>query len=64
VRVLVKVQLPVEKANEAVKAGTLAKTIQAMMQQHEPEAAYFLPRNGKRTAIFGLDMEAPRRCPR
>ena len=40
-RFLMKVSLPVEKANAAAKDGSLAKTIQSIVTELNPEAAYF-----------------------
>lgn len=56
-RMLLKVQMPVEKGNAAVKSGALQRTIQSTVATLEPEAAYFYPEDGKRTAIFIFEME-------
>ncbi|HZJ51945.1 MAG TPA: hypothetical protein VFF07_14160 [Actinomycetota bacterium] len=62
-RVLVKMQMPVEAGNAAVKDGSLPRTIEALMKEHNPEAAYFFPENGKRTALFVFDLADPSRVP-
>ena len=57
-RVLMKVSLPVESANTAVKKGTLSSTIQRLLEEQKPEAAYFLAEdNGERTGYFFLNMK-------
>jgi hypothetical protein len=63
VRVLLKVELPVEAGNAAIDDGSLPRTIEAFMKEHNPEAAYFFPENGKRTSLFVLDMESPAKIP-
>ena len=57
-RMLMKVSFPVEAANAAVKKGTLGSTIQRLIDEQKPEAAYFLAEdNGERTGYFVLDMK-------
>ena len=55
-RMLLKVSMPVAQSNEAAKSGALQRTIQATMAALKPEAAYFYPEDGKRTAIMIFDM--------
>ena len=57
-RMLLKISIPVEKGNEALKSGVLQQTIQSTMEALKPEAAYFYPEDGKRTALMVFDMEA------
>ena len=45
-RVMLKFTLPVEKGNEAFKDGELAKTLESIMTDLKPEAAYFGPLDG------------------
>ena len=56
-RVLLKVTVPVEAGNKGIKDGVLPKTIMSFVEQHKPEAAYFLPEGGKRTALFVFDLK-------
>jgi len=56
-RVLLKAQMDTEKANEAIRNGTLGKLIQESMEQIKPEAAYFTTDNGQRTAYVVFDMQ-------
>ena len=62
-RVLLKVEFPVEAGNAAIKAGTLPKTIQAILDEQKPEAAYFLDSNGKRAGLLILDLKDPSQIP-
>jgi hypothetical protein len=60
---LLKVSMPVEKANEAIKSGALQQTFQAAAEALKPEAAYFYPEDGKRTALYVFDMEGSWQLP-
>ena len=62
-RFLVKVNIPVEAGNKAVKDGTLAKTIQRILQEQKPEAAYFVAENGQRCGYLILNMESASKIP-
>lgn len=55
-RVMLKVSIPVERGNIAVKDGTLKKIIGESLERLKPEAAYFLPEDGRRTAIMVFDL--------
>jgi len=56
-RMMLKVTIPVEAGNTAIKNGVLPKTMQTVMQTLKPESAYFLSENGLRTALFVFDMD-------
>ena len=51
-RFIVTASWPVASGNAAARAGTLAKTVQAILEDIKPEACYFAAVNGKRTAIM------------
>jgi hypothetical protein len=55
-RVLLKISMPVVQGNEAARSGLLQKTIQSALEKLKPEAAYFYPEDGKRTALMVFDM--------
>jgi hypothetical protein len=57
-RMLMKVSIPVEAGNRAAVDGSLPKTIQAILEEQKPEAAYFLGDNGKRTGYIFLDLKS------
>jgi hypothetical protein len=46
-RVMMTVSIPVEAGNKALEDGSLPKTMMAFVEQMKPEAAYFMPENGK-----------------
>jgi hypothetical protein len=56
-RMMLKVTIPVEAGNTAIKDGTLPRTLQSTAERLKPEAAYFLAEDGKRTALFFFDMQ-------
>ncbi|MFF8969078.1 hypothetical protein [Streptomyces sp. NPDC014995] len=62
-RVLLKASMDTEKANEAIRNGTLGKLIQESVEQIKPEAAYFTTDHGKRTAFLVFDMQDSSQMP-
>ena len=55
-RTMLRWTVPVEKGNEAFENGSLASTIQGLMEELKPEAAYFMAEGGERSAILVFDM--------
>jgi hypothetical protein len=58
-RMMLKFTLPVEKGNQAIKDGSLGKTLETLMNELKPEAAYFSPLEGKRAGMIFFDMADP-----
>ena len=56
-RFLLKASLPIESGNAAIKNGTIGDTINSILGEQKPEAAYFGVEDGKRTAFIFLNME-------
>jgi hypothetical protein len=56
-RMMMKVLIPVEAGNKAIKDGSLAKTFQQFTEAMKPEAAYFVAEGGERTAYFFFDLQ-------
>ncbi|GAB3298726.1 hypothetical protein GCM10027563_42340 [Parasphingorhabdus pacifica] len=52
-----KVSIDTEKGNQAFRDGTLPKVMLWARDELQPEAAFFSPSNGKRTAYFVFDMQ-------
>lgn len=56
-RMLLRVSIPVETGNAAAKAGTLGATIERILADLKPEAAYFYgDDNGQRSGSIVFDM--------
>jgi len=57
-RTLVKVTIPVEAGNAAIKDDRLGKIMQTTMETLKPEAAYFFGYHGRRSAWFVFDLKS------
>jgi hypothetical protein len=62
-RCLLKVAIPVEEGNAAIADGTLGKTIESILNDLKPEAAYFAEDNGARTAFLFFNLENSSQIP-
>ena len=62
-RTLIKVSIPVESGNRAVKDNAIGKIMGAFTQEHRPECSYFYPEHGKRTALFVIDLKDSAQIP-
>ena len=62
-RFMITCRIPVEKGNELVKNGTLGPTVQSIMEDLQPEAAYFVDVDGARGAHIVVDMEEASQIP-
>jgi hypothetical protein len=62
-RCLLKVCIPVETGNEAAKNGTLGRTIESILNDMKPEAAYFTATNGERSGLIVFDLSDPSQIP-
>ena len=57
-RMLLRVSIPVETGNAAAKAGTLGSTVEKILADLKPEAAYFFADdNGNRSGAIVFDMK-------
>lgn len=55
-RMMMKVSMPVETANVAIKSGNLSRTVMNFVEIAKPESSYFTTENGKRTGFFYFNM--------
>ena len=63
-RMLLRVSIPVEAGNAAAKAGTLGSTVERILKDLKPEAAYFFADdNGHRSGSIVFDMKDPSEIP-
>jgi hypothetical protein len=58
-RMLVDLQFPLEPFNTQVKEGTVGQTLQKILGELKPEAAYFTARDGKRGGTLVIDVPGP-----
>ena len=57
-RMLLRVSIPVEAGNTAAKAGTLGSTVEKILADLKPEAAYFFADDdGQRSGSIVFDMK-------
>lgn len=63
-RMLLRVSIPVETGNAAAKAGTLGSTLEQILADLKPEAAYFLADDdGQRSCSIVFDMKDTSQIP-
>ena len=62
-RCLLKVSIPVETGNVSIADGTLPNTIESILNEIKPEAAFFAEDNGKRTGFIFLDLKDTSQIP-
>jgi hypothetical protein len=62
-RMLMKVVLNTEKANALVSDGTLAKTMQSILADLKPEAAYFTAVDGRRAGFLFINLQDASQIP-
>jgi hypothetical protein len=57
VRTLLRIRIDTEAGNRAITNGTVQRALKELADTIHPEAAYFLPDEGERTALFVFDMQ-------
>ena len=62
-RMMMKVKIPHEKFNAAVKDGTIGAKMHTILGDMKPEAAYFTEMCGHRGGIFIVDVASPSAVP-
>ncbi len=56
-RTLLKIEIPTEPGNAAVRKGKLGEIIGSILETQQPEAVYFTASNGCRTAYVVVNLE-------
>lgn len=62
-RTMLRWSVPVEKGNQAIQDGLIQQTLESLLEELEPEAAYFLAEEGKRAGLIFFDMTDPAQIP-
>ncbi len=62
-RVMARISMPVEPANQAIKDGKLGAVIQQATDRWHPEATYFTTFEGRRTAYMIFNLPDPSDIP-
>jgi hypothetical protein len=62
-RTLMKVKIDTEAGSRAIQDGSLPQLMQETLGELRPEAAYFGPENGIRTAFIVFDLQDPSQIP-
>ena len=62
-RFLLKAEMAMDKGNAAICDGSLPGTIQSILDDLKPEAAYFTASNGKRTALLVVNIQDASQIP-
>ncbi len=62
-RMLLNVDFPPEKFNQAVKDGTVGQKVRRILEDIKPEAVYFTEQDGRRGAILIVDLADPSQIP-
>jgi hypothetical protein len=62
-RVLLKATIPVDSGNHSIVNGNMQSTLQQILGDLKPEAAYFLTENGRRAGFLFLNINDPSEIP-
>ncbi len=62
-RMLLKVKIPQEEFNKAVRDGSVGNKIRRILEDAKPEAVYFTEQNGQRGAILIINVADPSKVP-
>ena len=62
-RFMVSCRIPTEKGNRLIREGKLGETIQSIMEDLKPEAAYFTDVDGDRGGYFIVNMDDASQLP-
>jgi hypothetical protein len=61
---MMKIKIDTEAGSRAIEDGSMPKLLEEMMGRLQPEAAYFGPEDGVRTAFIVFDLKDPSDLPR
>ena len=63
-RMMMRVQMPIEPFNTAVKDGTVAAKMKKILEAIKPEHAFFGSEGGKRGGVLIVNIDSPSDVPR
>ncbi|MET2828746.1 hypothetical protein [Mesorhizobium shangrilense] len=56
-RTMLRISIPTEEGNRAIRDGSIGKFIEHTLSELKPEATYFTAENGRRTAYLFVDVK-------
>jgi hypothetical protein len=62
-RTMMKIKIDIEAGSRAVADGTVGRLMEEVLGPLQPEAAYFGPEDGMRTAWIVFDLQDPSQLP-
>jgi hypothetical protein len=62
-RMLMKVVIPIEAANKAIRDGSVQQIMKTTLETVRPEAVYFFPTDEGRTMLLFTDVKEPSDIP-
>ena len=62
-RFMITFRIPIEKGNALTRDGSLTQTIQSILEELQPEAAYFMEMEGARGGHLVLNMDEASQIP-
>ena len=62
-RVLLKAQWDMEAGNKSIRSGKTPATLESILEDIKPEAAYFIAEDGTRTSLLFLNIDNPSQLP-
>ncbi|MFV0129372.1 DUF3303 family protein [Streptomyces sp. HMX112] len=57
------IHMDTQKASELIEGNAMQEFMRSVMERLRPEAAYFGPHEGQRTAFIVIDLEDPSQLP-
>jgi len=62
-RTVMRMTIPVEAGNASIADGTMPKTLESLLEELKPEAAYFFAQNGERGGFIVFDLKDTSQIP-
>jgi hypothetical protein len=62
-RMMMTVKMDTEAGSRSIQDGSMGKLLEEMLGKLQPEAAYFGPEDGVRTAFIVFDLQDPSQLP-